>query len=1179
MNSLLSEPPLIGRQHELEELMRFLDLAVQGKGKTILISGEAGSGKTRLINEFLNLSKDKELAVLSGACFSDVAVPYFPFMESFSAYFSTTLEDEDAIRFKKSGTTAGSEDEEQIEDEKSEIKAWLLGPKQAEKSTKLENLTPQAWKDLAFASVKKALISISAKKPLVLFIDDLHWADSASLSLLHYISRYVSSARVLIIATYRTEELSPDDEGRPHPLVEALRIMRREDLFEDISLSNLDSANVVSLAEKIVGGTLHPELAERLAEESQGNPLFVVESLRMLSEHGSLVLDRGRLRLSIDEVGIPTKIKDIILRRVSQLKPYQKRILDLASAIGDKFDVGLLGAVLGQDSLEVLETLNAIAQSSSLVCSEGNYYRFDHAKIREAIYDQISQPLRKGYHARIAERIEAQNVKGKNLPTNDLAYHYTQAGNMEKAIKYSLAAGQEALERVSNIEAIKYFKYVLQNSANTSEFVKEKNLSLERLGDAYFAHDFYEDAAKTFEQLASSVNGNEKLRAYRKAMDATYKSLNHVRTIELYKKVEEYASSESLEYGRIRYHKARAQGLLGNYHSAVEEMGKLVQIFVDENSLSDAAQAMFGVGMFSYYLGNNEKALINLERSNAILEETKDLASQLQLNSLRTYVFFSYGLFREGLDILEKGVKTAEETGHFRRIASAYSLLSCHLEFTGNFKEAISNMLKAAEYMSKTDSPRLQDIIIPNLARQYAKLGDIQNASQNLEKIKCFTDAETAQENPMALWAQAVFFTTTNQTEKANELFEKILTINGLKAGSRALAATFLVYKKFVIADCAWALSKQGRTEEAKNLTKDIVHELRFQHTNVQADLMVPTRVEVGQNFDYRLDLVNVSKTSGILLRVVALIPPEFEIVNPPSNGILKDGTLEIYEGRMTQFQVVSVKLSLHGKKTGVFNLNPTVIYIDDLKENKTCQPAPTTITVMEASHKAEDSTTAILPGRVKTGFADLDHLLLGGIPTNYAIILSSPSTDERATIINKFLETGANNGEPTFYITAEARNGKALAEKYPSNFFIFVCNPQADALIQNMPNVFKLKGIESLTDIDIALTKIFRTLTSSKVAAKRICVEIISDVLLQHHALITRKWLNALLPTLKSKGFTILGVVDPQMHTPEETQAVLGLFDGEISLYEKESEKGLERFLRIKRLSNQKFSKDEIKL
>jgi hypothetical protein len=130
--------------------------------------------------------------------------------------------------------------------------------------------------------------------------------------------------------------------------------------------------------------------------------------------------------------------------------------------------------------------------------------------------------------------------------------------------------------------------------------------------------------------------------------------------------------------------------------------------------------------------------------------------------------------------------------------------------------------------------------------------------------------------------------------------------------------------------------------------------------------------------------------------------------------------------------------------------------------------------------------------------------------------------------------------------------------------------------VIGDLPNVFKLKGIEGLTEIDIALTKAFRVLDPSASGAKRICLEIVSDVLLQHHAINTRRWLSALLPTLKSKGFTVLAVVDPEMHPPEEAKAVLGLFDGEIAIEEKETEKGTANFLKIKRLSNQKYSKDE---
>ena len=425
---VLAEPALVGRERELEELHLCLDSAVEGKGTTVFVSGEAGSGKTRLTNEFLTRAKEKEIVVMSGWCISDLAVPYFPFTQAFNTYFSDKKTQEEPT-VQQSNDEAKAKDNEQTEDVEAEIKTWLMGPKQTANPEGHQNLTPQAWKELAVSAITKSLLSISTQKPIILFIDDLHWADSASLSLLHHISRSISAARVLVLASFRKEELGPDAEGHPHPLLETLRLMRREDLFKEIELSNLNQTNVAALAEKMIGGSLSSELADKLAEESHGNPLFVVESLRMLTEQGSLVQDQGRWRLSIDEIRIPTKIKDIILRRMGALKPNQRRVLDLASVIGEKFNVELLRAVLGQDSLEVLETLSSVAQSSLFVVGEGDFFRFDHAISREALYEEISPPLRKGYHARIAETLEAGIKDVKEPPVNDLAYHYFQAGS------------------------------------------------------------------------------------------------------------------------------------------------------------------------------------------------------------------------------------------------------------------------------------------------------------------------------------------------------------------------------------------------------------------------------------------------------------------------------------------------------------------------------------------------------------------------------------------------------------------------------------------------------------------------------------------------------------------------------------------------------------------------------
>jgi len=231
------------------------------------------------------------------------------------------------------------------------------------------------------------------------------------------------------------------------------------------------------------------------------------------------------------------------------------------------------------------------------------------------------------------------------------------------------------------------------------------------------------------------------------------------------------------------------------------------------------------------------------------------------------------------------------------------------------------------------------------------------------------------------------------------------------------------------------------------------------------------------------------------------------------------------------------------------------------------------------AEPSAIEISKVVLPGRITSGYADLDNLLFGGIPQNYAVILASPACDERDLLIKRFLEAGAKEGQITFYVTIEARGVSALVEEFQSTFYLFICNPRADTMIKNLPNVFKLKGVENLTEIIIALTKSFRALDTSLSGPRRACIEIVSDVLLQHHAIQTRRWLTDIIPELRSRGFTTLAVMNPQMHPSEEVHAILDLFEGEINIYEKETEKGLEKFLKIKKMHNQRYLESEMPL
>ena len=354
------------------------------------------------------------------------------------------------------------------------------------------------------------------------------------------------------------------------------------------------------------------------------------------------------------------------------------------------------------------------------------------------------------------------------------------------------------------------------------------------------------------------------------------------------------------------------------------------------------------------------------------------------------------------------------------------------------------------------------------------------------------------------------------------------------------------------IKSCAKILSEHVAESSEESMQTDIKARL-IQHE---------TEIHIGEDLNLKILVENVGKKALTLTKVEKLIPAGFQLVGKPENSLIEDAQLILKEKHLDPGGKLELELVFKPYKKGLFEIKPKIGFSNEDKQELFFELEPETYRVLDK----------VLPGRIATGYEELDTLLFGGIPENYAVLMTSSSNDEREQIIKKFLTTGAEAGEITFYISVEPGKGKILAEKFQENFYLFICNPRADLMISSLPNVFKVSGVENLNEIDIALTKSFRQLDESKSGPRRACIEILSDVLLQHHAVITRKWLSRLLPELKSKGFTTLAIVNPHMHPREEVHALVGLFEGEIKISEKETEKGIEKSLRIGKLYNQQY-------
>jgi predicted ATPase len=980
---VLAEPVLVGREREIEVLQQYLDATAENKGITVFISGEAGTGKTRLVNEFLTSSKQKtDVAELTGWCLSNSGIPYFPFLEAFNPYFSSSNKNKSVILQQD-----GLQGEEELG-----LRAWLMGPGKSEKPREIERLSPQAWKDSTFAAVTKALISISAKKPTILFIDDLHWADSGSLALLHYIARSITSQRILILATYRSEDLNPDSDGRPHPLVDALRLMGRENLYKEIKLSSLNRSDVSLLTENMVQGRVQAELAEKLASESQGNPLFIIESIKMLSEKGTLIQENNRWRLSTDEIGIPTKIKDIILRRISALKPNERKILDVASVIGSKFDPKLLGAVLGQDSLSLLETISGVEKATSLVVCEETGYRFDHAKVRDALYEEISSPLKKAYHGRVADRIESM-WKGDKLPVGDLAFHFAQAGNKEKAVKYSLAAGEEALKIFSGMEAIKHFRYVLDATKEDANYMNERTTALEGLGDGLFVRGRNLEAGKAFEQLSSSSTSNlVKMRALTKAIRAYLWLGDYSTALNLSSKIVEYPELDRLEYAHIRSAMGMVKFYGGKDKESLEDFEESLRILEEEYSLSDIAQTLCEMAPAYWANGEEEEAIAAGLRAVALSEYSRNIERALESNNYLSVVFLGFNLEKQGSEAASEVVKLVEKVSdpvsrasfqsvsHFmssrfleakasQRLFSGLpvgsmrsfgtgakikffmsSLISGALrEFRQNLKTAIIQALKAAELAEETDSYAWRSYSYGNLTRQYAAVGDMEQADKYYAKLDKVSEEAPMAGGPMGyggvLLSKAGYFSSKGKWEEANKFFEDAIDV---------FAPTGAILAGVRQGYC-WTLLQQGKFAEAKlqyEKAKETLDgfEKRFVHAKILGYFMVPKRIEMGTEFSMRLDLINVSRNPGVLMRIEGAAPNDFKVTATQPNYVLQNDSLTMEKTVINPFTDLAITFTVKAVKTGDFKINPQLTYVDDLGETKTCKINSVHVTVQPAS-------------------------------------------------------------------------------------------------------------------------------------------------------------------------------------------------------------------------------------
>jgi class 3 adenylate cyclase len=444
----------VGRISERQRLTELWAQARAGSLRLALIGGEAGVGKTRLSTHLAQEAHGEGATVLYGRCDEDLGVPYQPWVQALGHLVDELPQpilDEHVERFGGDLARLVPALRDRVGD---------LPP--------TRESDPETERYLLYAAVAGLLEGAAELQPLLLLLDDLHWADSPTLSLLRHVVTAGPSIPALLVGTYRDSDLS-----REHPLTALLADLHREQGVERVKLTGLHSEDVLALMEASAGHELDRDgraLAEEITRETAGNPFFAGEVLRHLTESGAIVQEHdGRWRLvrNMAELGLPQSVREVIGRRVERLGPDARTALSAAAVIGRDFDLDLLSEVVELSEDRLLDLLEQGVAASLLTESpeRAGRFTFSHALVEHTLYEDLGRARRARLHKRVAVALEEQCGDEPDERLGELAAHWAAAvvsADNAKALHYARRAAERALAQLAPAEAARWYRQALE---------------------------------------------------------------------------------------------------------------------------------------------------------------------------------------------------------------------------------------------------------------------------------------------------------------------------------------------------------------------------------------------------------------------------------------------------------------------------------------------------------------------------------------------------------------------------------------------------------------------------------------------------------------------------------------------------------------------------------------------
>jgi len=678
--SALKEVQLIDRAEEMTLLKEAADRAVRGEGGVVFLHGEAGIGKTRLARELGAYARLRGMQVLYGRCPAlfrmDGVPPYVLWNEVIKDYLHTCTSEQ---LYKVIGYYPGE--------------VCRMIPEVKQKLGTVQQslpISPEHERDRLFEAVSQFITNISKETPLLVVLDDLQWTDESSLLLLHYLARGIQKESLLLLGDYRDT-----DVDEKHPLSPVLAELNRERLFQSVQLKRMSFNEISEMIRQILEQDDVPkEFCELVFEKTRGNPFFAEEVIKSLKEEGVIYREGNKWNIrEVSEIEFPKTVKSVIKARISRLDEECQNVLTIASFVGNDFTFEAICAVTGFEEEKLLELMEKIHKTGLFkhkVIHGEETCSFADIIVRDAVYEEVHPFRRKKLHGVAGHALEKVYAGKIEEHFGELALHFLESGDKDKALDYFLKAGEKATKLYANSEATSYLQSALRLLEEKKGEFREKGRVLERLGDIKKLVGEYDACLKYW------TDGLLILRQLDEKRDVS----------RLHRNIANVLWEDTGDAEKAKVHHDKALKIL----EAEPESVELASLYEDMARMYSRTESM-------------AKALYWAEKAHELAKKLDDytvIASSY--SSLGAFTLQTTGDWKKAVECQEKALKIALDNGLMETAVQAYHSLGTALPWQEQ-ERSIDCFEKGFELAKKVGTIRWISRLGTILANLYCEMG------------------------------------------------------------------------------------------------------------------------------------------------------------------------------------------------------------------------------------------------------------------------------------------------------------------------------------------------------------------------------------------------------------------------------------------------------------------------